>query len=76
MVLGNIKFTYSEANKAYELQHIGESGNVYVIAFFRKNSCGYYMETVGDRFFEDRYAFVVGKHAMNFLNDVFPYEED
>ena len=29
------------------------------------------MRTVGDRFFEDKDAWFVGKHALAFLNDMF-----
>jgi hypothetical protein len=29
------------------------------------------MRTVGDRFFEDKDAWVVGKHAIEFLNAMF-----
>ena len=29
------------------------------------------MRTVGDRFFEDKDAWIVGKHGLAFLNDMF-----
>ena len=33
------------------------------------------METVGDRFFKDHDAWVVGKHAIAFLNAIFDNQE-
>jgi hypothetical protein len=40
-----------------------------VIAFFDKDKEGYYdLRTIGSRFFEDKDAFIVGKHAIEFLN--------
>jgi hypothetical protein len=46
----------------------------YVVAFFDKGKDGYDMRTVGDRFFEDKDAFVVGKYAIEFLNETFEIE--
>jgi endonuclease III-like uncharacterized protein len=34
------------------------------------------MRTVGDRFFEDKEAFVVGKYALEFLNEIFEIEKN
>jgi hypothetical protein len=34
------------------------------------------MRTVGDRFFEDKDAWVVGKYALGFLNEIFDIEQD
>jgi hypothetical protein len=34
------------------------------------------MRTVGDRFFEDKDAWVVGKHAIEFLNAMFAVERE
>ena len=34
------------------------------------------MRTVGDRFFEDKDAFVVGKYAIEFLNEIFEIEKN
>ena len=34
------------------------------------------MRTVGDRFFEDKDAFVVGKYALEFLNEIFEIEKN
>jgi len=34
------------------------------------------MRTVGDRFFEDKDAWVVGKYALEFLNAIFQIEKD
>ena len=77
MKLGQIGFKYSKINKSYELvRWINDSKTCYVIAFFRKGSEGYDMETVSDRFFEDHDAWVVGKHALAFLNEVFEAEEE
>jgi hypothetical protein len=45
-----------------------------VIAFFDKGKEGYSMRTIGDRFFEDKDAFVVGKYAIEFLNETFEIE--
>jgi hypothetical protein len=46
-----------------------ERNYCYVVALFDKDKEGYYdLRTVGDRFFEDKDAFIVGKHAIEFLN--------
>ena len=34
------------------------------------------METVGDRFFWDHDAWIVGKHAIRFLNAMFDNQEE
>jgi hypothetical protein len=47
-----------------------------VIALFDKDNEGYNMRTVGDRFFEDKDAFVVGKYAIEFLNETFEIEKN
>ena len=47
----------------------------YVVAFFDKDKEGYDMRTVGDRFFEDKDAWVVGKYALGFLNAIFEIEK-
>ena len=73
----NIEFRWSVVNKKYELikwykarvDACEEREYCYVIAFFDKDKKGYYdLRTVGDRFFEDKDAWVVGKHAIQFLN--------
>jgi len=70
---GNIEFRYS--SQKYELIKWEENGEgCYVIAFFDKGKEGYNMRTVGERFFEDHDAWLVGKHAIAFLEDVF-FEE-
>jgi hypothetical protein len=46
-----------------------------VIAFFDKEKECYSMRTVGDRFFEDKDAWVVGKYALEFLNAIFDIEK-
>jgi hypothetical protein len=47
-----------------------------VIAFFDKDKEGYNLRTIGDRFFEDKDAFVVGKYGLEFLNAIFYIEKD
>jgi hypothetical protein len=51
-----------------------ERNYCYVIALFDKDNEGYNMRTIGDRFFEDKDAWVVGKHAIEFLNAIFEIE--
>ena len=84
----NIEFRWSETNKKYELvkwymgHQIKETGTYEikdyccVVAFFDKGKEGYDMRTVGDRFFEDKDAWVVGKYGLNFLNAIFYIEKD
>jgi hypothetical protein len=74
---GYVEFRYSKGNKSYELIKWFEGGETcFFIAFFRRKKEGYDMETVGDRFFQDYDAWLVGKHALAFLNEVFESEED
>jgi hypothetical protein len=47
-----------------------------VIAFFDKDKEGYDMRTIGDRFFEHKDAWVVGKYALEFLNAIFDIEKE
>jgi hypothetical protein len=47
-----------------------------VVAFFDKDKEGYNLRTIGDRFFEDKDAWVVGKYALEFLNAIFQIEKD
>jgi hypothetical protein len=75
----DIEFRWSKFNKKYELVKWYQSNgsgqeNCYVVAFFDKTKEGYDMRTVGDRFFEDKDAFVVGKYAIEFLNETFEIE--
>jgi hypothetical protein len=84
----NIEFRWSTFNNKYELVswhkdfQIKETGTYeqkeicYVIAFFDKDKEGYDMRTVGDRFFENKDAWVVGKYALGFLNEIFDIEQD
>ena len=77
----NIEFRWSKCNNKYELvkwYHNNCSGkeNCYVIAFFDKGSEGYDMRTIGNRFFEDKDAWVVGKYGLEFLNEIFQIEQD
>ena len=70
MRLNDVEFRWSDTNKAHELVK-WEGDTCYVIAFFRQGKEGYDMETVGERFFEDHDAWLVGRHAIRFLNEVF-----
>jgi len=75
----NIEFRWSKINNKYELVrwYTHDSGDsCYVVAFFDKHKGGYDMRTVGDRFFEDKDAWVVGKYALEFLNAIFQIEQD
>ena len=68
------EFRWCEFNKKYELvkwyKDCNQKELCYVLAFFDETKEGYDMRTVGDRFFEDKDAFIVGKHAIEFLNDI------
>ena len=80
----NIEFRWSNCNKKHELvkwyktkvDGCEERNYCYVIAFFDEHKEGYDMRTVGDRFFEDKDAWVVGKHAIEFLNAMFAVERE
>ena len=77
----NIEFRWSKCNNTYELvkwyvPHIHDTEVCYVVAFFDKDKEGYDMRTIGDRFFEDKDAWVVGKYALEFLNAIFQIEHD
>ena len=73
----NVEFHWCKINNKYELvkwtedPHGFKDPTCYVIAFFDETKEGYDMRTVGDRFFEDKDAWFVGKHALAFLNDMF-----
>jgi hypothetical protein len=75
----NIEFRWSKCNNTYELVKWYQSNgsgkeNCYVIAFFDKDKECYNMRTIGDRFFEDKDAWVVGKYGLEFLNEIFEIE--
>ena len=81
----NIEFRWSTYNKKHELVKWykaevdgceEERNYCYVVAFFDKNKEGYDMRTVGDRFFEDKDAWVVGKYGLEFLNEIFEIEKN
>ncbi len=76
----DIEFRWSKFNNKYELvkwyKNTNEGEHCYVIAFFDKDKEGYDMRTIGDRFFEDKDAWVVGKYALEFLNAIFDIEQD
>ena len=73
----NIEFRWSTYNKKHELvkwYKVEERNYCYVVALFDKDNEGYNMRTIGDRFFEDKDAWVVGKYALEFLNAIFEIE--
>ena len=75
----NIEFRWSKCNNKYELvkwhrDNGSEKEYCWVIAFFNKGKECYDMETVGNRFFEDKDAWVVGKYGLEFLNEIFEIE--
>ena len=73
----NIEFRWSTYNKKHELvkwYKVEERNYCYVIALFDKGKAGYDMRTISSRFFEDKDAFVVGKYAIEFLNETFEIE--
>ena len=75
----DIEFRWSNCNNKYELVRWRQNTNsetCYVIAFFDKDKECYNMRTIGDRFFEDKDAWVVGKYALEFLNAIFQIEQD
>ena len=77
----NIEFRWSKHNNKYELvKWFQRNGSVeetcYVVAFFDKNKECYDMRTVGDRFFEDKDAFVVAKYGLEFLNAIYYIEKE
>jgi hypothetical protein len=73
------EFRWSKVNNKYELVKWYKAevdGNeereyCYVLAFFDETKEGYDMRILGGRFFEDKDAFIVGKHAIGFLNSMF-----
>jgi hypothetical protein len=73
----DIEFRWCKLNNKYELvrwQECEGKEYCYVVAFFDKDKEGYDMRTIGDRFFEDKDAWVVGKYGLEFLNEVFEIE--
>jgi hypothetical protein len=74
----DIEFRWSKCNNKYELvkwyKNTNDGEHCYVIAFFDKDKEGYDMRTIGNRFFEDKDAWVVGKYALGFLNAIFEIE--
>jgi hypothetical protein len=75
-----IEFRFSKYNNKYELvswyEYADGGENCYTIAFFDNNKEGYDMRTIGNRFFEDKDAWVVGKYALEFLNAICKIEQD
>jgi hypothetical protein len=80
----DIEFRWSTYNKKHELvkwykvkaDGCEERNYCYVIAFFDEHKEGYDMRTISSRFFEDKDAFVVGKYAIEFLNEIFEIEKN
>ena len=75
----NIEFRWSTYNKKHELirWYKAEDRNYcYVVALFDKTNSGWDMRTISSRFFEDKDAFVVGKYAIEFLNEIFEIEKN
>ena len=80
MKFRNVEFRLSKFNEKYELvkwykNDIG-GVNCYTLALFEKGKEGWDMRTVGDRFFEDKDAWVVGKYGLEFLNEIFEIEKN
>jgi hypothetical protein len=76
----DIEFRWSKCNNKYELVRWCECPTLkkeycYVVAFFDKDKECYNMRTNGDRFFDDKDAWVVGKYGLEFLNAIFDIEE-
>ena len=75
----NIEFRWSTYNKKHELvkwYKSEERNYCYVVALFDKTNSGWDMRTISSRFFEDKDAFVVGKYAIEFLNEIFEIEKN
>mgnify|MGYP003331724600 CR=1 FL=1 len=77
----NIEFRWCEVNNKYELvkwhrDNGSQKEYCYVIAFFNKGKEYYDMWTIGDRFFEDKDAFVVAKYGLEFLNAIYYIEKE
>ena len=75
----NIEFRWSTYNKKHELirwYKTEDRNYCYVVAFFDKTNSGWDMRTISSRFFEDKDAFVVGKYAIEFLNETFEIEKN
>lgn len=69
----DVEFRWCKVNNKYELVKWNKpphENTCYVLAFFDETKEGYDMRTVGDRFFEDKDAWIVGKHGLAFLNDM------
>jgi len=74
---GNIGLRWGAINQKYELvKYWGDSEHHHVVAFFEKHKEGYDLRTIGERFFEDHDAWVVGKHALAFLNAIYQEEKE
>jgi len=77
----DIEFRWSKCNNKYELVRWCECPTLkkeycYTLALFDKGKEGYDMRTIGNRFFDDKDAWVVGKYGLEFLNAIFQIEQD
>ena len=71
MRTGNIEGRWSKFNEKHELIEWISDDQCMVIAFFDEHKeGGYDMRTVGDRFFNEEDAFVIGKHYMAFITEI------
>ncbi len=77
----DVEFRWSKFNNKYELVRWYKDNNdkefCYVVAFFDETKEGDYdLRTVGNRFFEDKDAWIVGKYGLEFLNAIFEIEKN
>lgn len=75
----DIEFEWSDMNKMYQLLQWDEKYK-YVIAFFKKDKEGFYMETIGRRYqdalrHDADAVIVVTEYAFDFLNAVNKFEQ-
>ncbi|MBW2675592.1 MAG: hypothetical protein JRD89_19655 [Deltaproteobacteria bacterium] len=77
MRLRKTEFKFSTVNNQHEIVMWNETGfetdseTCYTVASFKRTSEGYDMVTVGDRFFKTEDNFLVAKHAIRFLQELF-----
>jgi len=78
MRLRQTEFRYSTKNQKHEIvmYHEVSPGQIdpetcYTVAQFIRTNEGFDMVTVGGRFFKTRDNFIVAKHAIAFLYDLF-----
>jgi len=80
MIKGDIEFIYSHINKRHELhtRRMKPDGEYarQTIAYFTEHREGYDMTTIGQRFFIDDDAWIVAKHALEFLDALKEAEDE